>query len=118
MRALSAAAKGHFAFVDVRNTAVTDGALIGFDSDLSSMFRPREQFSGILLCPRASVRPSGVWYEKPFRNESGGAMKTTDATCGTAAWRMTDPRTIKPLTRCCLCAEPCFLREANQTDGR
>jgi hypothetical protein len=37
LRALSAAAKGHFAFVDVRNTAVTDGALIGFDSDLESL---------------------------------------------------------------------------------
>lgn len=67
-RALDAAADGRIAFVDLRDTGVTDGALIDFGSGASSTARPGEQFSGIMLYPRASVLPSSVWYEKDFRD--------------------------------------------------
>jgi len=67
-RALDAAADGRIAFVDLRDTGVTDGVLIDFGSDASSTVCPGEQFSGMLLYPRVSVLPSSVWYETNFRD--------------------------------------------------
>ncbi|MFN8817501.1 MAG: hypothetical protein ACK51N_02525 [bacterium] len=67
-RAVDAAANGRIAFVDLRNTGVTDAALIDFGSGMSSTARPGEQFSAILMYPRASVLPSSVWYETNFRD--------------------------------------------------
>ncbi len=67
-RAIDAAADGRIAFVDLRNTGVIGGARIDFDSGMSSTARPGEQFSGLLMYPRASVLPSSVWYETNFRD--------------------------------------------------
>jgi hypothetical protein len=50
------------------DTGVEDGARINFSSSMSSTARPGEQFSGILMYPRASVLPASVWYEKNFRD--------------------------------------------------
>ena len=66
--AIDAAADGRIAFVDLRNTGVIGGARIDFGSKTSSTARPGEQFSGILMYPRASVLPSSEWYEKNFRD--------------------------------------------------
>jgi len=67
-RAIDAAAEGRIAFVDLRETGVSDGALIDFSTGRSSTARPGEQFSGLLIYPRASVLPSSVWYETNFRH--------------------------------------------------
>ena len=66
--AIDAAAAGRIAFVDLRNTGVVDGARIDFSSGATSTAPPGEQFSGLLLYPRASVLPSSEWYEKNFRD--------------------------------------------------
>jgi hypothetical protein len=66
--AIDAAADGRIAFVDLRNTGVVGGARIDFSSGATSTAPPGEQFSGLLLYPRASVLPSSEWYEKNFRD--------------------------------------------------
>ena len=50
------------------DTGVVDGARLTFSSSMSSTASPGEQFSGILMYPRASVLPASVWYEKNFRD--------------------------------------------------
>ena len=50
------------------DTGVEGGALIDFSTGRSSTARPGEQFSGILMYPRARVLPASVWYEKNFRD--------------------------------------------------